>query len=165
MIRGMAITDALTGLPNRRELSRHLASPPNDGSRVAVIVMDVDRFKQYNDSYGHLAGDQLLIRLAECIRESFPDAHTIARYGGDEFVILAPVRDADELTLRVESMQSRCVASAASVSAGIAIWPDHQPTLDSALAAADDALRETKRKHRGRFATYDASGLIHVRTG
>jgi hypothetical protein len=56
------------------------------------------------------------------------------------------------------------VARAAPVSAGIAIWPDHQPTLDSALAAADDDLRETKRQQRGRFATYDAAGLIHVRT-
>jgi diguanylate cyclase (GGDEF)-like protein len=164
MIRGMAITDALTGLPNRRELSRHLASPPTDGTRIGVIVMDVDRFKQYNDSYGHLAGDQLLVRLAECIRESFPQAETIARYGGDEFVIVTEVTDPEVLARRVEAMQDRCVARAAPVSAGIAIWPDHQPTLDSALAAADDALRETKRQQRGRSATYDAAGLIHVRT-
>jgi diguanylate cyclase (GGDEF)-like protein len=113
--------------------------------------MDVDRFKQYNDSYGHLAGDGLLIRLAECVRESFPDARTIARYGGDELVVLVEVTTIEQLALRVEAMQDRCVARAAPVSAGIAVWPDHQPTLDSALAAADDRLRETKRHWRGRY--------------
>lgn len=162
MIRGMAITDALTGLPNRRELSRHLASPPANGTSLAVIIMDVDRFKQYNDSYGHLAGDRLLIRLAEVIREVFPDARTIARYGGDEFVVIVPCASLEEASARVELMQNISVARAAPVSAGIAMWPDQQPTLDAALAAADECLRETKRSLRGRYATAGPPGEIHV---
>ncbi len=162
MIRGMAITDALTGLPNRRELSRHLASPPTDGTHLAVIILDVDRFKQYNDSYGHLAGDQLLIRLAEVLRESFADAQTIARYGGDEFVVILPCAGLDDAASRVEAMQVRGAGNAAPVSVGVAIWPDQQPTLDATLAAADDCLRMAKRASRGTFAMIDAAGAIRI---
>ncbi len=152
-IRRMAVTDSLTGLANRRRLSEVLANPGKIETPVAVIVMDVDNFKRYNDSYGHLAGDQLLERLGDSLRSHFPEAHTLSRYGGDEFVVLMPCH-----TVSVAEAKALCLISpdcpdAVPISIGIAMWPLDEATLDGALAAADDCLRSAKEAGKGRLAT------------
>lgn len=162
LMRTLATTDPLTGLANRRQLSRFLANPARDGRRLALIVMDVDRFKQYNDTYGHLAGDQLLVRLAEILRGFFLDAPMIARYGGDEFVVAFHCTSPASAATHVDEMLNRRSRDRVPVSVGIAIWPDHHPTLDAAFAAADDALRAAKRSRRGTYATADAAGAIRL---
>jgi diguanylate cyclase (GGDEF)-like protein len=162
VIRRLAVTDALTGLANRRQFSRCLANPP-DGGSLAVIVMDVDRFKEYNDSYGHLAGDQLLVRLAAALEQAFPDALTIARYGGDEFVVLLPCAAVEQAEARLNDLLSRRPHDRLPVSIGVAMWPQDHPTLDAAFAAADDCLRAAKRSHRGTYATWSADGQIRLR--
>jgi diguanylate cyclase (GGDEF)-like protein len=156
-IRRMAVTDALTGLANRRKLSDVLANPGDPGSAMAVIVMDVDNFKQYNDGYGHLAGDRLLVRLGDSLRSHFPEAHTISRYGGDEFVVLLPCH-----TIGVAEAKARCLISpdcpdAVPISIGIAMWPHDEGTLDGALAAADDHLRAAKRAGKGKLVTVNGT--------
>jgi diguanylate cyclase (GGDEF)-like protein len=161
VIRTMAITDSLTGLSNRRQFSRFLANPPSRDS-LALILIDVDRFKQYNDEFGHLAGDQLLVRLASILNHAFPDATTIARYGGDEFVVLLPCVGIEQAERRVDELLKGRPPERLPVSIGIAMWPDHHPTLDAAFAAADDCLREAKRAQRGTYATWLSDGRIEV---
>lgn len=162
-IRKMSVTDPLTGLANRRRLTDALANPPITEYSVAVAVLDVDNFKEYNDSYGHLAGDQLLVRLAETLTEEFPAAHIISRYGGDEFVVLYPCTSAGDAAERASKLVSgqgfrtaRRTRDRVPVSVGVALWPDHQPTLDGALAAADDCLRAAKRARKGTVVTFAA---------
>lgn len=158
-IRKMSVTDPLTGLANRRRLTDALANPPSTEYSVAVAVLDVDNFKQYNDSFGHLAGDQLLVRLAETLTEEFPAAHIISRYGGDEFVVLYPCTSAGDATERADRLiggRGRRRNDRVPVSVGVALWPDHQPTLDGALAAADDCLRAAKRARKGTVVTFAA---------
>jgi diguanylate cyclase (GGDEF)-like protein len=161
MIRRLAVTDALTGLANRRQFSRCLANPVA-GTSLAVIVMDVDRFKQYNDSFGHLAGDQLLVKLANLLEHEFRDALTVARYGGDEFVVLLPCSTLEQAELRVSRLL-REAGDGLPISCGIAMWPDGHPTLDSAFAAADDCLRAVKRSRRGTYALWSSDGHITLR--
>lgn len=156
-IRRMAVTDALTGLANRRRLSDALANPGNSHSAMAVIVMDVDNFKKYNDSFGHLAGDKLLTRLADSLRSHFPEAHTMARYGGDEFVVLLPCHAVSVAEARSSCLISPDCPDAVPVSIGIAMWPHDEGTLDGALAAADDCLREAKEAGKGRLSTVNRS--------
>ena len=162
VIRRLAVTDSLTGLANRRQFSRCLANPPADRS-LAVIVMDVDRFKEYNDSYGHLAGDNLLVWLATALQQAFPDALTIARYGGDEFVVLLPCATVDQAEARLDDLASRRPPDRLPVSIGVAMWPQDHPTLDAAFAAADDCLRAAKRSTRGTYATWSSEGQIRLR--
>ncbi len=148
VIRRLAITDSLTGAANRRQLSRFLANPPRASRSLAVVVLDVDQFKSYNDEFGHLAGDRLLVSLASALRESFADAPIVARFGGDEFVVIFPCDSARHATERVQAMLAARRRDRVPVSIGIALWPDQQPSLDAALAAADDALRAAKQSHR-----------------
>jgi diguanylate cyclase (GGDEF)-like protein len=161
VIRRLSVTDALTGLANRRQFSSCLANPPT-GS-LAVIVMDVDRFKGYNDSFGHLAGDQLLVRLGVSLQEAFPDALTIARYGGDEFVVLLPCDTVEQAEARLDDLANSRLNDRLPVSMGLAMWPHDHPTLDAAFAAADDCLRAAKRSKRGTYATWSADGEIRLR--
>jgi diguanylate cyclase (GGDEF)-like protein len=147
-IREMAVTDPLTQIANRRSLSKLLATPPRPGSSLAVAIMDVDRFKQYNDTHGHLAGDKLLVKIAERLTESFPGATMISRYGGDEFVVVLEATRVSEVTDVVNSALNGKRYEPGSVSVGVSMWPAEQPTLDAALAAADDRLRAAKRSRR-----------------
>jgi len=153
-IRKMSVTDPLTGLANRRRLSDVLANPGHLGTSLAVIVLDVDNFKHYNDSHGHLSGDRLLVRLARNLEAVFYDAHTISRYGGDEFVVLLPCDDAGVATKRAGALVCDHYSTDVPVSIGVAVWPYHESTLDGALAAADDCLREAKRSGKNRLVLF-----------
>lgn len=156
-IRKMSVTDPLTGLANRRRLSDALANPGRMDTPVAVIVLDVDNFKHYNDSQGHLAGDRMLVKLARSLEAVFHDAHTISRYGGDEFVVLLPCEDVDIATRRAGALVCDHCTGDVPVSIGVAVWPYHESTLDGALAAADDCLREAKRNGKGRLVSFPDS--------
>lgn len=148
-IRKLAVTDPLTGLANRRRLSDFLANPPHADLPIAVVILDVDNFKRYNDSLGHLAGDQLLARLAEALTHEFPDAHIISRYGGDEFVLLVPSDGIAHAVKRAGRIAEGGPFEPIPVSVGVTLWPDNEPTLDAALAAADECLRLAKTTNKG----------------
>lgn len=147
-MRRISVTDPLTGLANRRRLNQALTTPPATERGVAVIVLDVDDFKRYNDTRGHLAGDQLLVRLAEALNHEFPDAHIISRYGGDEFVLLLPTESVEHAVKRANRLTEGGPYDPLPVSTGIALWPS-EPTLDAALAAADECLRLAKTNNKG----------------
>jgi diguanylate cyclase (GGDEF)-like protein len=161
-IRKMAVTDPLTGLANRRSLSRALTQNHRTETPIAVIVLDVDDFKRYNDAFGHLAGDQLLLRLADALRTDFPDAIVTSRYGGDEFVVLLPCASVDEAAARVKKLVASRPHDRIPVSVGLAVWPFHESTLDGALAAADDCLRQAKLSRKGTLVTAGSNSFEHL---
>ena len=160
-----ATHDPLTGLANRRllvrELDRRLAAA--DGRAIAVLFIDVDRFKLVNDTYGHTAGDALLARVAAELSGAVRDEDLVARLGGDEFVVLAGVHseaEAAALAQRIQAATCRLVTLddhefAMSTSQGVVVSAAGSlDTADDILMAVDAAMHAAKDGGRGRFAVY-----------
>jgi diguanylate cyclase (GGDEF)-like protein len=143
----LALTDQLTGLPNRRAwedtVARELARATRDGLPVCVAVLDLDRFKRYNDDRGHLAGDELLSQAAEAWRSELRGGDVLARYGGDEFAALIPGRALDTAVVVVERLR-RAGARPCTCSAGVAMWDGAESATDL-FGRADAALYVAKQ--------------------
>jgi diguanylate cyclase (GGDEF)-like protein/PAS domain S-box-containing protein len=165
----LAHHDALTGLINRprfeQELGVVLAQSRHYQLEGALLWCDIDLFKHINESLGHRAGDELLVRVAAALRREVEDAGVVARLGGDEFAILLPHASVDEarrLARRVlEGVQGNPVALAGrpirpTASIGIVAFPDHGQTAQELLARADLAMYQAKRDGRNRFLVYTA---------
>lgn len=156
--------DALTGLPNRGRLVDDLARGLNRpaGTHLAVLFVDVDEFKQVNDHYGHGFGDEVLTRLAERLRGATRSEDFVARYGGDEFVVvcheLAGAQEAVAVAERLIAALSRPIdvegeSFQLAASIGIAI-AEEDADPEGLLAAADEAMYEAKRSGPGRWALH-----------
>lgn len=158
----LALHDALTDLPNRRllndRLDRAVAAAQRTSKNVALMVLDVDRFKEVNDTLGHDHGDALLIQVAERIADVLRDADTVARLGGDEFAVLAPnvgsTADAERLARRVHSVFDEPFVVGELVlhvdsSLGIALLPDHAQDATQLMQRADTAMYAAKASHVG----------------
>ena len=163
----LANNDALTGLYNRRRFMEELELEIKKSGRhrqiTAVIWIDLDQFKEVNDSLGHQAGDEMLIKLASILKDQVRDLDLVARLGGDEFAILVPNADEDYLGLLVERVLSAIRNTPVRVknqtvrmtaSAGIAVHPKHGQQSEELLAAADIALFESKKGGRNKFTLY-----------
>ncbi len=141
----LARTDDLTGLPNRRAwqelLQRESALARRSGNPMTVALLDLDRFKQYNDSHGHLAGDRLLVSVASAWRSALRETDVLARWGGDEFVLLLPNCTLRQTEALLERMRVSCPS--ASFSAGMA-ESDGDWLPEALLAMADDELYRAK---------------------
>lgn len=161
----LSVTDELTGLANRRllmgELERELRRSDRHGHPFSILMLDVDRFKTFNDSYGHPAGDGVLRRLATTLRESVRDVDTVARYGGEEFLVILPETPAAEAArvaerIRTSTEQDRFSPDGkgtvvnVTVSIGYAVFPDAAKTPDALIEAADQALYRSKESGRNR---------------
>jgi diguanylate cyclase (GGDEF)-like protein/PAS domain S-box-containing protein len=149
----MARTDDLTGLPNRRswdeELERELARARRSGDRFSVAMMDLDHFKDFNDAFGHQAGDKLLADAAAAWHVEVRSTDFLARYGGEEFALLllgCPPDSAEPLIERLRSVMPRDQ----TCSAGIAVW-DGEEEAENLVARADAALYAAKRGGRDRI--------------
>ena len=148
----LARSDSLTGAPNRRtwdhELSRACQAARDSGEPLAVALIDLDHFKRYNDTHGHLAGDLVLREATAAWTELLSDGEVLARFGGEEFAVLLPGTDLHEARRLLQAMLLR-TPSGQTFSAGVALW---SPACDpaSAVAAADDALYAAKRAGRNR---------------
>jgi diguanylate cyclase (GGDEF)-like protein len=166
-LRHLATHDALTGLPNRvlldDRLQQAIAHAERDARSFAVLVCDLDRFKLINDSLGHRAGDELLQEVARRLLTVVRTADTVARFGGDEFVLIGTsVSDADGaagLAARVTDVLQAPVRIAAidihaSPSIGIALYPDDGVSKQALLAHADAAMYSAKQHGRGNFRRY-----------
>ncbi|KGD99012.1 diguanylate cyclase [Achromobacter sp. RTa] len=160
-LRRETTTDTLTGLLNRRGLDEMLALLQAEDEAVAIVAIDIDHFKTVNDRYGHAAGDRALQELAALMREGSRAGDTLARAGGEEFVMLlpgAPVAAAaaivDRLRLRMASRQG-LAAAPVTISAGVAAYPDHGATLDAAYQRADQALYYAKNHGRNAVCVAD----------
>jgi diguanylate cyclase (GGDEF)-like protein/PAS domain S-box-containing protein len=149
-----ALTDQLTGLPNRRAweetLERELARAARDGHPVCVAVLDLDDLKRYNDQRGHLAGDVLLTHAAEAWRAQLRGGDVLARYGGDEFAALIPGRPLDTALVIVERLR-RAMPPECGCSAGVAVWDGIEPAVEL-FGRADAALYVAKQSGRNRIA-------------
>ncbi|MET0054700.1 MAG: GGDEF domain-containing protein, partial [Candidatus Thiodiazotropha sp. 6PLUC10] len=167
----LAFYDPLTGLANRLllhdRLQQSCSYAKRNGSMVAVLFMDLDRFKAVNDSYGHEVGDQLLQEVSRRIQGVVREGDTVARLGGDEFVVvLRDLKDSDGVTLVAEKIvyaidqpihiqENHC---AIEVSIGIALYPNHQE-VDSLLKLADHAMYEAKRNSKTKICFADLGDI------
>jgi diguanylate cyclase (GGDEF)-like protein len=169
-LRNQSIRDPLTGLFNRRYLeetmARELARTARNGQPLAVIAIDVDHFKKFNDAHGHAAGDKVLVELASVLRGGIRSTDIACRYGGEEFVLLMPEsplpiaiarvealrRQTRELRVRIGDVQLEPI----TISSGIAIAPLHGESGDMLLRNADTALYAAKAGGRDRVIVYQA---------
>ena len=158
----LSVTDALTGLYNRRHLMGTLASEVQRSRRLrrpfSVLLGDVDRFKSYNDTHGHQAGDVALTRIADILRQTTRGVDCVARYGGEEFlVMLLETTEATAVTV-AERIRSRVAAEdfpggRMTISIGVAECPGHGDTPEALIASADAALYRAKGEGRDRVVT------------
>jgi len=158
-----ALTDALTGLPNVRFLymhvARELARAVRLDSPVALIVMDVDDFKQINDTYGHHVGDLALKEAGRLIRDAIRPYDLCARYAGDEFILVLTACSAEEaesklveLQAAIEDLPIAIPPLRLGVSGGIAVFPEDGRSYESLLALADGRMYRNKALRKGRAA-------------
>jgi diguanylate cyclase (GGDEF)-like protein len=167
-----ATHDALTGLPNRTlfldRVTQAIAASRRNGPAVGMIMMDVDRFKDVNDTLGHHFGDQLLIDIGRRLSQTIRPMDTVARLGGDEFAIMFVVPHAEkamEVALRVgTAFDAPFVLGEVSIdvnaSLGIALFPEHADDSDTLLKRADIAMYDAKKNHGG-VAMYEAGRDEH----
>ncbi len=158
------VTDAGTGLLNKRwweELApREAAQAMRSGSRIALLLVDLDDFKDVNDTFGHAIGDAVLTHVAKALSASIRSGDAAIRLGGDEFLVM--MRDCDEAhgSRTAEALRgaiSRVTASSPrglSASVGVAVFPDHGSTLDEVLGAADEAMYEAKARGKDQTLLY-----------
>ncbi|WP_433301857.1 diguanylate cyclase domain-containing protein [Actinoplanes sp. CA-030573] len=151
-----ATHDDLTGLANRKLLHARAAEALAAGEGVALLLADLDGFKQVNDRYGHATGDEVLIRVAEALRRAVPAEHLVARLGGDEFAILV-VADAAPAHAVAERIVAEILAGGeprVGVSVGLVHEAGGRATLNSLLREADTALYEAKDAGKGVVRVY-----------
>jgi diguanylate cyclase (GGDEF)-like protein len=153
----LSVTDGLTGLYNRRRLMETLTDETRRSQRLkhtfAVLMVDVDHFKKYNDSFGHQAGDTVPTKVAALLREATREVDFVARYGGEEFLILLPETGMGEALDIAERIRTRIAAEVfhgrhMTVSIGVSEFPLHGENADHVVGAADEALYEAKREGR-----------------
>ena len=160
LLQNAASTDPLTGLSNRRameeRLGAELSRTQRHQIRTTVVMVDVDRFKEVNDSMGHAAGDRLLTELSRVLKQQCRSLDAVGRMGGDEFLVILPMTTCEEALVFVGRVQ-RAVAQLEqthpefgrpSLSMGVAEAPRHGVTPDAILGAADAALYRAKRGGR-----------------
>ncbi|MGW2212394.1 putative bifunctional diguanylate cyclase/phosphodiesterase [Streptomyces sp. NPDC001781] len=156
------LRDPLTGLPNRQWLLERIWTALDDaeriGARSALMLIDLDRFRSVNDTLGHLAGDRLLLQIADRLRNALPDGAEAARLGGDEFAVLLPVADSTTSATRIARGLVSTLGSPLDLdgltlvleaSAGVAVFPDHALDAEGMLRRADVAMYQAKRDRSG----------------
>jgi diguanylate cyclase (GGDEF)-like protein len=169
-LRTQAIRDPLTGLFNRNYLDetlrRELSRSARRQAALCVAVLDIDGFKGFNDTYSHHAGDILLKALGGFFLKQLRTSDIVCRYGGDEFVLVLPDTDLRQVSerldrIRAEFKNMECmyegrVLPAASVSIGVAQWPDHGASAEDLIKAADFALYSAKNSGRDQISVFGA---------
>ena len=163
-LREQSLSDPLTGLYNRRymyqQLARLIALWERGGQGFAVILIDVDHFKSFNDRFGHDVGDEVLVGIADVLQREVRKSDIACRLGGEEFVILMAGAGAGLANVRAETLRAEvkalCIAGApdetVTISAGVALYPDHGEDAFELMRAADMALYESKRQGRDRIS-------------
>ncbi len=171
----MATRDALTGVFNRGEFMRlaeqELLRTRRHGGNTGVIVIDLDHFKDVNDKYGHLAGDKVLVHVAQLLRDGVRNTDMVARIGGEEFMVLMPQTDIDAAAVLAEKLRQLLRRTAVQVNSdlavtitasfGVACMPGgHDGSVTALYAAADNALYEAKRAGRDQVARTEPDSTL-----
>ncbi len=160
----ISITDSLTGLYNRKHLMETLDKEVSRSRRhqhiFSLLIIDIDHFKEYNDTYGHLAGDEVLRRLAAVFKESIRSCDYAARYGGEEFIFVLPETGAEDGAQAAERIRRRVAEEqvgsddkpiVVTVSVGVASYPIDGTDPESIIRKADGALYKAKERGRNRI--------------
>ena len=160
----LSVTDGLTGLGNYRFFQQTLAREVDRAARfgrpLALLMLDLDRFKRVNDEHGHQVGDAVLVQVADRVREEVREVDVVARYGGEEFVVVLPetsLEGAQHLAERVcERIRARPLHTSAgdlevTVSVGVAVYPGHGDSPEALVRSADQALYGAKADGRDRW--------------
>lgn len=165
-----AITDALTGLYNRRyffEKAREAAHKAiKHHSPISIFIFDIDHFKKYNDMHGHPEGDYLLKELSRILKENSREGDVTARYGGEEFIVLMPDTDKEGAVVYGEKIRKviesypfrhreKQPLGYLSVSGGVASFPFDGSSIEAVIRCADEALYESKRSGRNMITRYE----------
>ena len=158
-VKRLADTDGLTGLPNRRTfesvLEKELSRSARNGEPVTLMMVDVDHFKKFNDTYGHQVGDDVLKLVGGALTHASRDFDTPARYGGEEFAVILPACSSKESLAVAERLRKQVcgieTVAPVTASAGVATYPTHAGDAASLIKAADEALYESKRAGRDRI--------------
>jgi diguanylate cyclase (GGDEF)-like protein len=172
ILQHQSIRDGLTNLFNRRfmeiALDRELRRARRHQKPLAVLMLDIDHFKQLNDTYGHETGDVVLREVAAVMREAVRGEDTICRYGGEEFVAILPELAVDDALARAESLRHTVselrlyhrgeALREITISIGVAIYPQNGESLDQLLSLADRALYEAKHLGRNRVVLAEHIG-------
>ncbi len=172
-IRKLALRDSLTELANREafleKLEEHIKSGKNE--KFAIFLLDLDNFKNVNDSIGHGAGDELLKIITERLLKAVRNTDVIARLGGDEFALIINIYENDKLpSVVAERILSNLITPVLiegvlvhpNASIGIALYPDHAHTPDEFIRLADIALHTAKKSGRGCFKIYDTKMAVSL---
>jgi len=160
-LKAHARTDELTSLPNfrafRERIDLEIERAERYPERFGILILDLDRFKKYNDTYGHLAGNDALQRTARAIREAVRVVDFPARYGGEEFAVILPQIDApalaaiaERIRATIEAMPAPAGGAQVTVSIGAAMYPDDGSAPDALFRAADERLYKAKEGGRNR---------------
>ena len=172
-----ANVDVLTGLHNRRFLEDYaqklFAIARRRQQPLGIIMLDLDHFKSFNDTYGHELGDRILRHFARTITTSMRDTNLAVRYGGEEFLILLPDTNLKACTLVAERIRKAVMSMVVpsnteaplprlTVSLGVAVFPEHGQTLKEVIQASDKAMYQSKRLGRNRVT---AAAIPHAATG
>lgn len=169
-LRRQALVDSLTGLWGRKFaeqfLKHELAVATRCRKKLSVIFADIDHFKKLNDRYGHAAGDCMLKHAARIIEDSFRSSDTVARFGGDEFVMILPQTDSDGANILAERLRAAIESQAidlpgrsirVTMSFGIATLPDDASSAEELLQRADESLYMAKQSGRNASAMFKDS--------
>jgi len=165
-----ATTDELTGIANRRVVMERLAVEFSRSARshesMALLMIDIDHFKAFNDQFGHAVGDQVLKMVARCLQESVRPYDLVGRIGGEEFLVIAPgleLLEAEQMAERlrrsvggVPLLSVAGTPTTVTLSVGVAVSGDHTQVADQLLAHADEALYQAKRRGRNTVSTWGA---------
>jgi diguanylate cyclase (GGDEF)-like protein len=183
-LRQLSTVDRLTGLLNRGYFDERIEEEASRARRygrpLTVALIDLDRFKQFNDTFGHAAGDDALRTLANVLKLSVRRSDIVARYGGEEFVVLFPETAAPEAMEKLETIRERVaslripvargtIPAQVTLSGGVAGWPDDGSAVDEVLFIADERLFAAKRAGRNRLigppADRDAQATLPFNDG
>jgi diguanylate cyclase (GGDEF)-like protein len=174
----LATSDPLTGLLNRGYVDDRFAIELSRARRyrtpLTIAVIDADRFKFLNDTYGHPMGDLVLRKLGEIFRESFRQSDTAGRYGGEEFVVILPETELETAQQKLESVRELVAQTSfelpkrgqkvrvqVTISAGLASFPQDGETTSELFALADDRMFQAKKEGRNRVVTSTAGLPVH----
>jgi len=171
----LASTDGLTGLFNHRQFKRifsqEMIRSQRYKSELSLIMIDIDNFKRFNDSYGHPCGDKMLIRVAQLLDEVFRDTDMVFRYGGEEFVAILPLSAPVDAVIAAERAREAVASThilchdvdhplAVTISVGVASFPHDARTGEALLGVADQLMYQAKHLGKNRVHTVDS--LRHV---
>ncbi len=173
-LKNQSICDPLTGLFNRRymeeSVEREFSRANRNKTSLAIIMMDLDHFKRFNDTFGHQAGDTILRTFGDLLKRNTRGQDIACRYGGEEFALVltdstlgGAMKRAEILRQQVKQMSVEYAGQllgAVSISMGVAVFPDHGITMGDVLRAADQALYSAKREGRDRVSMWTAEAVV-----